>query len=223
MRRSAAALLTRPPPPHPSPAPEGLEAVQAAADAAMRAVDRKFAAAHAAAPSLVLAAPSMGSLLLSRSSSSPALALLAAEAPLQAAGSRGAGLPRSLSAGDLQRVRLGPEVDSNGGAGEAGECRLSPRRAGPLLARSAQDRPQRTDSDCSSGRGGRRAQAGPKPAGPASAAWPRAGAAGRRASLEAASAARLSLRPGAEPRFRVAPAASRVGGGPDRPQAAGAR
>ncbi len=259
MCRSAAALLARSSRPPPSPAPEGLEAVQAAVAAAMRAVDRKFAAAHAAVPSLVpvLAAPSMGSILPRRafsssapvlpvpaatghastpsrarpaptgaaapsrravlssafSCSAPALALAAAEARLEpeAVGRRRASLPRSLSGGDLPHLPSDAGGGSNGGAvdSEAGERRLSPRGAGPLLSRSAQDRPQRTDSDCSSGRGGRRAQAGTKPAGPASAAWPRGGAAGRRTSLGAAACD--PGRPGAERRF--APAASRVGGG----------
>jgi hypothetical protein len=81
MRRSAAALLARPAPPS-SPAPEGLEAVQAAAAEAMRAVEWKFAAVRAAVPSLVLAAPSLKipPALLSPafSSSAPELPVLAA-------------------------------------------------------------------------------------------------------------------------------------------------
>ena len=44
MRRSAAALLARTPAPPPTPTPEGLEGVRAAAAAAMQAVDAKLAA-----------------------------------------------------------------------------------------------------------------------------------------------------------------------------------
>ena len=48
MRRSAAALLARPPPLPAPPPPEGLEAVRAAAEEEMRAVDDKLAAVRAA-------------------------------------------------------------------------------------------------------------------------------------------------------------------------------
>ncbi len=57
MRRSAAALLANPPPP-PQPL-AGLEAVRAAVEQAVRAVERKLAAARAAAPRLALAAPAL--------------------------------------------------------------------------------------------------------------------------------------------------------------------
>ena len=57
MRRSAAALLARSPAPPPTPPPEGLEAVRAAAAAAMQAVDAKLAAVRSAVSGGRAAAP----------------------------------------------------------------------------------------------------------------------------------------------------------------------
>jgi hypothetical protein len=261
MRRSAAALLARPPPAPSSAAPEGLEAVQAAAAEAMRAVERKFAAVRAAVPSLVLAAPALRSPAFSSSaphlpvpaatsdistpchtqhrdgpprrallstafsSSAPALAVVAPEAmPSHArAGGGRAGLPRSCSGGDLQRVPSDPGSDlyPSRETSATGECRpgLSPHRAGPMLSRSGPGGPDpllRTASDCSVGPGGGRAPAGatwePAAAAAAAAAWPRAGAAGRRASI--ASIAYDPRRPGEERPFGQA---VRVAGEPTRP------
>ncbi len=200
MRRSAAALLTRPASPPPSPAPEGLVAVQAAVAAAMRAVDRKFAAVHAAVPSLVLAAPSIGS-LLHRTLSSSAIELPAStghtktlcqtrQGVLVVVGK--ASLTRSLSGGDLVQVPsdAGSDLDPERAAGETGDRRLSPREAGPLLSRlrcrqSCQNRPLPKAPNCvGTGLGGWWAQAGARPAvAGIPATWPPTGAAGRRASL----------------------------------------
>ena len=104
MRRSAAALLAKPPPPSTAPAPEGLEAVRAAAAEAMRAVERKFAAVQGAVPSLVLAAPSVGVLRSSAFSSS---------APMLPAAAGDIGAPCHTRGEPSRRALLSPAFSSS--------------------------------------------------------------------------------------------------------------
>jgi hypothetical protein len=133
MRRSAAALLAHQPPPPPPPV--GLEAVRAAVEEAVRAVERKFAAVRAAVPSLVLAAPALlpaRRALLSKtfSSTAPALSIPCAST-----------LPRTRSGSDLQTLTAGA-IQRGGGSADGGpagagrsEPLLSPRGVGPMLRR----------------------------------------------------------------------------------------